>query len=1012
MLVLIGAALALMLTLLFSGVAPEPVGADEAIPATTIPGEPQPEPETPTIRARGATDLVDGQILEINGKGFAGNHGMLLFQCSANPGDLTDCDPGTDANPEGHSRNGRWTASMRMQRIIDAPSGTVDCAEQACVVGLMTLPDGQLLDTAKLSFDPAVEAPTRPEASVRPRRDIADGQQVEVKVSGLRPFDRVSLAQCTAGGPFGGLCGSFANFQAEVDGSGTGSITVRRTAQSHTGELTDCIEEKCFIFVRSSGRGPAPMVLRFDPDAAPPAQPSINLSKRRGLVDGDLVTVEIVPAEGAEDTPFFFGVLQCGVNEDGVVNRNECRYIGEGGHGFGHDAPAEDDAEEEAVEVAQPDPPPTDPPPATEPPAEPPTTEQPPSEPPTTEPPAPPAPPATDVPPPLPPGEPQPIEVRLRREIRTGHGENVTVVDCAESAGRCVIAVELEDGVLARSKPLVFDPDVPVAKANVVVTKANKFVAGGTHRVKIDNYLGQWVEVRQCPRDATSHEDPRCRILGEQYRPPSEISLDRFVVPIRPVRNVGAGEVIDCFERNSCDLRVFGEDGPMRRVLINFDADAQSKEVKMKVTPRKKLADAQTVELRVPNFSRGSDFWLAQCVADTGECLDLNAEIKVWNRARYVADITVQRFVGSTDCAERRGACVVQHWSEAGRQIVPLRFAKGEPVKVDVKVSPRKDLIDGQTVVVTMTPEALVGNLEIRQCVAGDDESAAQCVVRVRGVSGEGSFDARVKLRRVVRGVDCAERVGRCEVQVTSGDHVRGSKALGFDPDAELPTPVEFAMEVTPNTDLADGQAVEVQVSGSSGWYNISQCAVIDGEFNIGSCVQVENVRRSPNGVQTKQVIVSRDLMPLGARTSWDCATAEDACVLAVMGGHGSGSAPLLSVELTFDPDAERISPEVSVTPRTGLVAGQRVTVSGSDWLPGLPIFVVPCVGAVDELSIEACDIENLTPATIGADGTFSVEVIVSDTFAGQDCRVAECRLGVGDPSLRQTAATERLMFS
>ncbi len=80
---------------------------------------------------------------------------------------------------------------------------------------------------------------------------------------------------------------------------------------------------------------------------------------------------------------------------------------------------------------------------------------------------------------------------------------------------------------------------------------------------------------------------------------------------------------------------------------------------------------------------------------------------------------------------------------------------------------------------------------------------------------------------------------------------------------------------------------------------------------------------------------------------------------------------------------AEGHSPVLTADPGSVDAAGEHTfTVSGEDFTPGNSIFVLPCAGAEGSLEAMAegdatalCDIGNLTPAVIGDDGTFSVEV-------------------------------------
>lgn len=65
-----------------------------------------------------------------------------------------------------------------------------------------------------------------------------------------------------------------------------------------------------------------------------------------------------------------------------------------------------------------------------------------------------------------------------------------------------------------------------------------------------------------------------------------------------------------------------------------------------------------------------------------------------------------------------------------------------------------------------------------------------------------------------------------------------------------------------------------------------------------------------------------------------------------------------------------------SITAEPVSAAGlQDVTLTGADWPVGLAIFILPCPDVTDEADAtgDTCDTTNLTPATVGEDGTFEV---------------------------------------
>ncbi len=85
------------------------------------------------------------------------------------------------------------------------------------------------------------------------------------------------------------------------------------------------------------------------------------------------------------------------------------------------------------------------------------------------------------------------------------------------------------------------------------------------------------------------------------------------------------------------------------------------------------------------------------------------------------------------------------------------------------------------------------------------------------------------------------------------------------------------------------------------------------------------------------------------------------------------GDAAISEVAFGFVETEEPTAPSLTATvPAPGL---QDVTITGRDWTPGLAIFILPCPDVDDEKDAtgDTCDISQLTPVTVGSDGTFEV---------------------------------------
>jgi hypothetical protein len=94
--------------------------------------------------------------------------------------------------------------------------------------------------------------------------------------------------------------------------------------------------------------------------------------------------------------------------------------------------------------------------------------------------------------------------------------------------------------------------------------------------------------------------------------------------------------------------------------------------------------------------------------------------------------------------------------------------------------------------------------------------------------------------------------------------------------------------------------------------------------------------------------------------------------------------------------------PTVTAAPTTGLVDGQVVEVSGTGFLPGVPVGVAVCPAGV--LDARRCSASEPWSTTADGRGRFTlsvaaVRIVSGDGFATSvDCAVEACVLVLGDP--------------
>ncbi|MEP6626188.1 MAG: neocarzinostatin apoprotein domain-containing protein, partial [Acidimicrobiia bacterium] len=139
------------------------------------------------------------------------------------------------------------------------------------------------------------------------------------------------------------------------------------------------------------------------------------------------------------------------------------------------------------------------------------------------------------------------------------------------------------------------------------------------------------------------------------------------------------------------------------------------------------------------------------------------------------------------------------------------------------------------------------------------------------------------------------------------------------------------AITVAPDADLVRGQMVKVTGTDlGTQTVVVVECptGVTQGFDCDLNTVQV--TAPDPSGALSLDFAVHRTI--IGPTGRIDCATALDACDLVVADSSG---VILVRHALAFDPNASLPQPVITVTPATGLVAGQTVTVAGTGFAAG-----------------------------------------------------------------------------
>jgi predicted esterase len=167
----------------------------------------------PTISIDRATDLVDRQVVQVEGRGFvrgeshstsprSGTRTVNLYQCGSGeygvPGDCR-LHPTQTVDVE---TDGTFSAELPVSTAMHSlDGGTFDCRTVPCFLVASTgKPHFWLHARADLHFDPAAPSPEwpLPEITVTPSTGLGDFNELSVVGSGFTPGSEVSVEVCAA----------------------------------------------------------------------------------------------------------------------------------------------------------------------------------------------------------------------------------------------------------------------------------------------------------------------------------------------------------------------------------------------------------------------------------------------------------------------------------------------------------------------------------------------------------------------------------------------------------------------------------------------------------------------------------------------------------------------------------------------------------------------------------------------------------------------------------------------
>ncbi|MEM7143128.1 MAG: neocarzinostatin apoprotein domain-containing protein [Actinomycetota bacterium] len=207
---------------------------------------------------------------------------------------------------------------------------------------------------------------------------------------------------------------------------------------------------------------------------------------------------------------------------------------------------------------------------------------------------------------------------------------------------------------------------------------------------------------------------------------------------------------------------------------------------------------------------------------------------------------------------------------------------------------------------------------------------------------------------------------------------------------------VRLPLEVTPDSDLVDGQSVRVRGTGFTPGASVAliQCAGINGENGqageggVGNCDLSNYVLGGVDqqGFVDMQLTVHRYIATGDGEI--DCALATVQCAMAIgniQNYDESGVAPIW-----FDGNVEGVrSPYLTLDRTSGLRDGDPIVVTGANFQPGEEVSLSQCIIG-GPYSFGSCFASDLITDTVvvGDDGTFTVTISARRElpFYGADC--------------------------
>lgn len=310
-----------------------------------------------------------------------------------------------------------------------------------------------------------------------------------------------------------------------------------------------------------------------------------------------------------------------------------------------------------------------------------------------------------------------------------------------------------------------------------------------------------------------------------------------------------------------------------------------------------------------------------------------------------------------------------------------------------VTVDPATALVDGDVVTVTGTGFRPDEGASVVLCA----DSAEGTVCRYPGwtlADAAGTAAQDIRVRAILQGwlpsgpgeVDCREAT--CSVRMLSDSGLWSNRVdLHFDPAAPLLPPPTAA--VSPSTDLVDGDVVTLTVGGfgPDAFLDVEVCALGADDLPLG-CTWKPSFSADDLGAGTTSFGVRARIR------AWDPADGlhdcrQVTCTVTVTDYSNDDAA---TVALSFATDGPLLPPPtLTVTPTTGIVDDETVTVTGTGFVPGEWVDVQLCATATT-----TCDHESARSVPVDSTGAMTVDLRLRGTFDHWTGETVDCRTEPG----------------